>query len=140
MLYTYTCKSCGWSDTLIRPASQCDTPQPCPNGHLADRDFLADWKTIQTPSSSRNANKVKDSKRVCGASTKAAARRKEAAYGEHIHERRKQLANDGNKRSSFKHTHSIPAELFHGKKKETGDDQYWNDPKNVAKHSDFKVS
>ncbi len=64
--------------------------------------------------------------------------KKERLFDEKIKQRRAALADGGN-RGSFRHTHSVPAELYHGKIKETGDRDYWNDPKNMARHRNTKV-
>jgi predicted nucleic acid-binding Zn ribbon protein len=139
--YTFTCEECSKSELLILPVRDFEKPRKCECGGVAVRDYNADMPTVQFSGHRVDHNRIKDPKaRVQGAASAKAARRKERAYGEHISERRKQLANDRNRNSGFKHTHSIPAELYHGKVRETGDKSYWNDPKNVAKHSDFKVS
>lgn len=62
----------------------------------------------------------------------------EARFQRHIHQRRKDLADGGN-RGLFRHTHSVPADLYHGKIRETGDKHYWDDPKNLNRHKDSKV-
>ena len=64
--------------------------------------------------------------------------KKERMFGSAIDKRRKQLADGGNQ-GSFKHTHSVPAELYHGKIRETGDRNYWSDPKNMDRHKNTKV-
>ena len=69
---------------------------------------------------------------------KAAAAKEEAKFNQHIKQRRAEL-RDGN-RGSIRHTHSVPSDLFHGKIRETGDKQYWDDPKNLKKHKSTEVS
>lgn len=69
---------------------------------------------------------------------KTGATRLEQAYQRSINERRKQLKDGGNK-GNLRHTHSVPAELFHGKIRQTGDKNYWADPKNLSKHSSCRV-
>ena len=64
--------------------------------------------------------------------------KKERLFDQKIKQRRAALADGGN-RGSFRHTHSVPAELYHGKIKETGDRDYWNDPKNMDRHKNTKV-
>lgn len=76
--------------------------------------------------------------RGLGDVSRAAATREEQRFQRHITERRKNLADGGN-RGSFRHTNSVPADLFHGKIRETGDKEYWNDPRNVRKHKNTKV-
>ena len=66
--------------------------------------------------------------------------RKEAGYQRAAQKRRRQLAESGNRKSTFRHTHSVPVELYHGKIKQTGDKNYWNDPKNLNRHKSSEVS
>lgn len=63
---------------------------------------------------------------------------KEVAFDRAIKKRRSMLADGGN-RGSFRHVNSVPAELYHGKIRETGDKNYWSDPKNMARHNNTKV-
>lgn len=63
---------------------------------------------------------------------------KEQQFHQAIKRRRAALADGGNK-GAFRHTNSVPAELYHGKIKETGDKDYWNDPKNLERHKSTKV-
>ncbi len=138
--YTFTCK-CGRSELLLLPAIQFETPRKCECGGKAERDYDADLKTVQISTvGTRDHNKIPENKRVQGANSRKAAMAKERAYGQHVHDRRQQLARDGNKKSSFRHKMSIPAEIVHGKIKETGDKAYWDDPKNLARHKDWEVS
>lgn len=58
----------------------------------------------------------------------------EKAYGQHIQNLRR-----SQKPGKLRMTHSVPAELYHGKIRQTGDKQYWDDPKNQARHKDFEV-
>jgi hypothetical protein len=66
------------------------------------------------------------------------ATRIEAAHQKHNDKTRKDLAAGGN-RGGIRKTMQIPATLFHGKIKETGDRQYWDDPKNRNRHNSCKV-
>lgn len=52
----------------------------------------------------------------------------ERAYAEDI-ERKGSLASSDNKMKA-----SVPAHLYHGKIRQTGDKHYWKDPKNLARH------
>lgn len=65
---------------------------------------------------------------------------KERAYATAINERRKILRDQVASDSTWRHTHSVPAELYHGKIRETGDNSYWKDPANLARHTSCKVS
>lgn len=71
--------------------------------------------------------------------TKGQAAAIEARHHKAIQEKRKFVADGGNKRS-FKQSMQIPAELYHSKIKQTGDKQYWDDPKNRNRHKSCKVN
>lgn len=86
----------------------------------------------------RDHDDIPEGKRVKRASSPRSAQAEEARFQRHIEERRKQLADGGN-RGSIRHTHSVPADLYHGKIRETGDRNYWKDPKNLKKHKSTRV-
>jgi hypothetical protein len=92
--------------------------------------------------STKDHDNIPEHKRVASSAAglgKKGARRLEAAYAEHVEQRRAQLSDGGNT-GSIRHDMSIPAELYHGKIKETGDKAYWKDKRNVARHKAWKVS
>jgi hypothetical protein len=62
----------------------------------------------------------------------------EAAHQRHNDQTRRDLADGGN-RGALRKTHQIPAALFHGKIKQTGDRNYWDDPKNRNRHKSTRV-
>ena len=142
--YTFTCAKCGTSEVHNLPPDDCETPQKCECGSMAERDFMADWKTVQISTfGCRDHNRIPPEKRVLGSVTKEITKRdalrKERRFVEHVQERRKQLAGGQNSKAPIKQSHAIPADLFHGKIRETGDKKYWDDPKNVSRHNDWKV-
>lgn len=112
----------------------------CNCGKRMHRDWRTDIPMIDT-SMCRDHNHVPVGKRVArnanGMSQRQAAK-EEKKFDDHIRERRSLLADGGNK-GSFRHTHSVPADLYHGKIKETGDKDYWRDSTNMRKHKDCKV-
>lgn len=61
----------------------------------------------------------------------------ERRFQEHIEKQRELAANH---RGDFRKTHSVPADLYHGKIRETGDPHYWDDPTNRDRHRSTKVS
>lgn len=65
------------------------------------------------------------------------AARIERAHQREIEKSRRELV-DGNK-GSHRLTHKVPAALHAAKIKETGDREYWNDPKNLNRHKSCKV-
>lgn len=69
----------------------------------------------------------------------AAAKRKERLYTKAIAKRRTVLRENRDRKSSWRHTHSVPAELYHGKIRETGDRNYWEDRRNLERHTSCKV-
>lgn len=104
------------------------------------RDWQADVPMFDT-SACRDHDDIDPRKRVIEGlhgNNKTQALKKERKFQEHISERRKLLADGGN-RGGVRHTHSVPADLYHGKIKETGDKNYWADKKNLARHSSCKV-
>jgi hypothetical protein len=105
------------------------------------RDWQADTPMLDT-SNCKDADFIPQDKRIVEnvmGRTKAKAMLKEKKFREAISLRRKLLADGGN-RGGFRHTHSVPADLFHGKIKETGDKNYWSEQRNVERHKSCKVS
>lgn len=143
MRYTFTCDECGRSENVYESIS-VGPPEsiPCMCGY-ADmrRDWKADAPMLDT-SSCRDHDFVPHEKRVASNDGfgvgKRGAQRRVDKFQRHIQERRKKLADGGN-RGSIKHTHSVPADLYHGKIRETGDRFYWHDPSNLKKHKSCKV-
>lgn len=103
------------------------------------RDWKADAPMIDT-SGCRDHSEVKASARVRSAwDGGKSPERVEAEFSNQIQRRRAEIRDAGGQRGSLKQTHSVPAHLYHGKIKESGDKNYWNDPKNLAKHRECKV-
>lgn len=69
---------------------------------------------------------------------KAGAQKKNRAYQNYIDHRRRVFREE--KQTSGRMTHQVPAELYHGKIKQTGDKDYWRDESNLKKHKSCKVS
>lgn len=103
------------------------------------RDWKADTPMIDT-SSCRDHSDIKAEKRVRSAwDGGQSPERVEAGFKRHIETKRKQIRDAGGQRGSIKQTHAVPAHLYHGKLKETGDANYWSDPKNLNRHTECKV-
>lgn len=137
MIYPFECDACGKRlEVQSRPLHPPRPPWCC--GDTMRRIYGC---AIDT-SKCRDASHIPDAKRVVrsglirGGSLDAAA--EERRFRRHIDNRRKELA--GQQRGSIRHTHSVPADLYHGKIRETGDARYWDDPANVQRHKDCKVS
>lgn len=71
-------------------------------------------------------------------SSREAAKR-EKQYERGIQQRRQELKGTKAK-GGIQQTHSIPPELYYGKVRQSGDKNYWKDPKNLRKHSSTKVT
>lgn len=137
--YTYSCSCCKNVAVLRRSFEDGPTPETCSCGGTLEHDLCADISTVEFDTAAcRDHNTIERSKRVYRPGTKAAADRKEAAYANHVKDRRAALKDGGNK-GKIKQSMAIPADLYHGKIRETKDRNYWSDPKNVSRHNDFKV-
>jgi hypothetical protein len=137
--YTFICDDCGETAVLHRPFSVGPVSEPCDCGGTRKHDFRTDVMTQEVDTTNcRDHNVISREKRVYRPGTRADADKKEAQYSQYVKQRREQLREHGN-RGTITQSHAIPADLYHGKIRETGDKQYWNDKKNVDRHSAFKV-
>lgn len=139
MIYPFRCYDCELDNQIdARPFRPPNAPR-CPScGQLMDRVFGCQINT----ESCKDHDFIPDESRVVESDRsydKSLGVKKEQAYRRARDRRRAQLADGGNK-GSFKHTHSVPAELYHGKIKQTGDPDYWKDPKNLKRHKSTEVS
>lgn len=139
MIYTYTCEDCGSQRTIKRSIKRRPPEMLCCGcGCAMHRDWQADQPMIDT-SACRDHNFIPHEKRVASRYDRGGEVAMESGFRRHIEQRRSQIRDAGGQRGSLKQTHAVPAHLYHGKIKETGDKNYWNDPKNLAKHNDCKV-
>ena len=139
MFYPYRCQSCDHEFLLERQMIDApDLTQDCPEcGGVAGRT----WKSLHLVtvgcSGGSDPDKVPEKFRVTQdalhGTTPKQAEKLERAYQEHLDEMR------ANKKPYGRITESIPAELFHGKIKETGDKKYWDDPKNRRRHKSVRI-
>ncbi len=143
MIYTFRCESCDKVAQRDRSISEGPPRRvPCFDcGIFMHRDWQADSPMLDTSACGDHDDIDPRSRVIEGlhGNNKTQAVKKERQFQEHISKRRQLLADGGN-RGSIHHTHSVPADLYHGKIKETGDKSYWHDPKNVDRHSSCKVS
>ncbi len=100
------------------------------DGDLLQRDWRTDAPMIDT-SACRDHSDIAHDKRVRS--------HFDGKFKQQIEQRRSEIRDAGGQRGSLKQTHAVPAHLFHGKIKETGDKNYWSDPKNLSRHTDCKV-
>lgn len=103
-----------------------------------DRDWKADAPMLDT-AACRDHSDIPYQKRVASAWDRGTPGQVESQFKRHVEGRRKEIRDAGGQRGSFRQTHSVPAHLYHGKIKETGDKNYWNDPKNLSRHNECKV-
>lgn len=137
--YTFVCDRCQETAVLHRSFSDGPKSEPCECGGTREHDFRTDVLSIEVDASAcRDHNDIPRAKRVYRNGSTDDAARLEGRYAKHVSDRRKQLADGGNQ-GSIKQSHAIPADLYHGKIRETGDKQYWQDKKNMSRHNDFKV-
>jgi hypothetical protein len=80
---------------------------------------------------------VPETQRVADTVQPFSGEKKGRLFSKRIDERRK--FNRANPGREIRHTHSVPADLYHGKIKETGDKEYWSDPANMKKHESCRV-
>jgi hypothetical protein len=86
----------------------------------------------------RDHNYIPPDKRVLDLVDRRGEQEKERAFQKHINDRRA-LVKEAGHGENYRMSHSVPADLYHGKIRETGDKEYWNDPKNLNRHKDCKV-
>lgn len=107
-------------------------------GEELHRNWQADIPHIDT-SGCRDHDDIPVDKRVVSAYDRGSPEKTERQFSKHIQQRRREIADAGGQRGSLKQTHAVPTHLYHGKIKETGDPNYWNDPKNLNRHKSCKV-
>jgi len=135
MRYDFECDECGETQSVFAKAftpphdPQCDR---C--GKLMDRVFGCEMDT----SSCKDADDVAPAARLNSSPHGGNAFAKEKRYHAALEKRRK-VVREGGHSDQFRMTHQVPAELFHGKIKETGDKDYWRDSKNMNRHRSCKV-
>jgi hypothetical protein len=135
MIYEFIC-DCGETQALDLPAFSAPNHPFCVKGcrGIMRRIFGASIDTTGC----KDHSYIPEKDRVYDPHRTVSAEKQERLFHERIKEKRKQHRDGGN-RGSFRHSHSIPADLHHGKIRETGDKNYWDDPKNMSRHSDCRV-
>lgn len=139
MIYVFTCPDCDIRFEVSAKAFHPPEAPPCPAcTKQADRVFGCQIIT----SGCRDVDDVPEKDRVAygGQSNISSGQAEaiEAAHQKHNEQTRRDLADGGN-RGVLRKTHQIPANLYHSKIKQTGDPQYWDDPKNRDRHKSCKV-
>ncbi len=145
MIYSFECTKHG-TVQLTLPVSECEATPPCQAcGKPMQRNFGADWKTLQVNTQScKDHDNVPATKRTApnlGAGiSPAEARRREVAYAADVQRKRDIAKEAGGNRGAQRMEYSIPTELYHSKIRQTADKSYWKDPKNRARHKAWKVT
>lgn len=141
MIYTFKCSQGHVTERQAPISEGPPASVTCWCRLSAERDWQADAPMIDT-SACRDHDFIPETHRVASNDGfgigKAKAAKRVDAYKQHIAAKREQL-RDGNK-GSIKQTHAVPADLYHGKIRETGDKAYWQDQKNLDRHKSCKVS
>jgi hypothetical protein len=107
-------------------------------GRKVRRDWQNDAPMLDT-SACKDHSYVPPEKRVASRWDRGTPDRVEQQFKQHVEGRRREIRDAGGQRGNLKQTHAVPAHLYHGKIRETGDKNYWSDPKNLAKHTECKV-
>ena len=134
MIYEYVCDGCEKTFVMECPPFEPGDPPRCAKHGEMRRIFGA---TIDT-TGCKDHSYIPQEDRVYDPHRTVSAAKQEQLFHERIKEKRKQHRDGGN-RGSFRHSYSVPADLHHGKIRETGDKNYWDDPKNMKRHSDCRV-
>lgn len=139
MIYEFKCWPC---DITVARHSKAFSPPSAPQcskcGQFTDRVYGChiDTSACRDPDDVAPEHRVAVSQEANISSSKAASI--EAAHRRKVETTRRELADGGNK-GSHRMTHQIPAALHAAKIKETGDRNYWDDPKNRNRHKSCKV-
>ncbi len=142
MIYLFRCEGCGFEHEYRASIKSGPPPETacweCKDGMLArvwtPPNIICDGDADFVPVHARVTENTGFG------DTKAEGHRKEVAYQRHMEELRKNKRLYGGNPKFPELTHQVPTELYHGKIKQTGDRHYWDDPANVKKHPNTKVS
>ena len=146
MIYQFICDVCGFQQDVDSRPFRPPAPPLCQGAALfGDSHDVTAMRRLYSAqidtSGCRDHDDIPETSKICpnpNGLTKRQAENRTRAYSQHLQERRKLLADGGN-RGSFRHSHSVPAELYHGKIKQTGDTNYWRDSKNLKRHKSTRV-
>lgn len=139
MIYEFTCHPCGVTVARdSKPFSPPKAPRCSVCGKGTDRvyDCQIDTSACKDVDDVAPENRIAVSQERNLSSSQAAAI--ERGHQQKIAQTRRDLADGGNK-GNRRMTHQIPAALHAAKIKETGDRNYWDNPKNRNRHKSCKV-
>lgn len=143
-IYSYICDNCEHTEEQYGSIHRVPPwTQVCPvcKHHALRRDLLADRTQISTVGCSGGSDpddippeyRVTDTPLEGTSAAKGA--KMERLYQKDIEAKRRAKR----KGAPMEMTNSIPAELYHGKIRQTGDKNYWDDPKNRKRHKSTEV-
>ena len=135
---TFDCPECGSAEYSFSIKNRPPERVRCGCGNFAERvweapEFIcdrADADVDHVPEQFRVSDRVRPE-------SAAEGKRIEKAYQADIEKTRRDNAEGSTK--ALKQTHKVPSQLYHGKIKQTGDRNYWLDPKNRNKHKSTRV-
>lgn len=138
MIYQFKCPSCSVVTDVTAKAFHPPQGHVCECGELADRVYGCHIDTTGC----RDVDDIPAKDRIaCGPGTTNLTSGQTAAM-ERRHKKSIEKARKdrvGGNKGARRLTHQIPAELFHGKIKQTGDKNYWDDSKNRNRHKSCQV-
>lgn len=147
MRYRFECEACGTTEQIQRSIHDGPGgPRACACGGVLEHVIEAPRFICRGTDPDHVPERFRVTENMAFGDSKAAGARKERAYQRHVEGMRKAIRDGRSARKAKPHcamgvpTHSIPAELYWGKIRETGDQKYWDDPKNRDKHKSTKVS
>ena len=139
MRYPFACYTCSISRDVESKAFNPPKAPGCAQcGQKMDRVYgcMIDTSACRDPDDVAPEHRIAVSQERNLTSRQTAAI--EAAHRKKVEQTRRDLADGGNK-GDRRMTHQIPAALHAAKVKETGDRNYWDDPKNRNRHKSCKV-
>lgn len=137
MIFNYQCPAGHVTSVNIKFGEKPDPEKGCPCGAIAKRLWEAPHISVAPDEFTVDPRFAVSRGGRAVSQEEATRREKQIARG--IEQRRKELKGTRNKKG-WKQTHSIPPEAYYGKVRETGDKNYWKDPKNLQRAKQFKVS
>lgn len=133
MIYVFECDPCGLTRQLDSKPFQVPEQPLCVCGKVMDRVYGCEIDTSGCKDHDDIPPQLQVQRR-----NPVNAERLEAAYQRDIQQKRS-MAQAGGNSGSIRMSHSVPAELYHGKIRQTGDKNYWNDPKNLSRHKSTRI-
>lgn len=139
MIYAFKCWGCGQIEEVESRPFHPPPAGTCACGKLMQRVYgcMIDTSGCQDHDSIPEKDRI-----ACGVGdqnlTSGQAAAIEKQHHDHNEQTRREIADGGNK-GVMRKTMQIPAALYHGKIKQTGDRNYWDNPKNRNRHKSCKV-